>query len=111
MGKTREQFHEALQALCTLCGIEDKKDERHVYFRKPSSSINYPCILYDLSDKLSEKADNIKYIKYNRYTVTIIDEDPDSFLSEMCDDAFKHCEMDRTYQSDGLNHFVYTIYY
>lgn len=110
MARPREDLHEIFRDIFSKLGIEDLPEERHVYFRKPSSLMNYPCILYDLSSRDSISADNVKFINYNRYTVTVIDEDPDSEIERMVNDI-PYAILDRTYQSDNLNHFVYTIYY
>lgn len=82
----------------------------NVYFRQPSEGMNYPCIKYDLADKETTFADNIPYIKAKRWTLIVIDENPDSEIPEKLEEL-PYCTFDRTYQSDGLNHWVYNLYY
>lgn len=101
MARTRHDLHEI------LCGI---LESRNVYFRQPSKGMSYPCIKYDLTDKDSDYADNIPYIKRKRWTITIIDENPDSLICERLEEL-PYCNFDRPYQSDGLNHFIYTLYF
>lgn len=82
----------------------------NVYFRQPSSNMHYPCIKYDLVDKEIRFADDIVYMKSRRWTVIVIDEDPDSEIPERLE-TLPYCTFDRSYQSDGLNHFVYNLYF
>lgn len=84
--------------------------EKHLYFRKPSKGMKYPCILYKRSGENNRFADNIKYINHNRYTITIIDENEDSEIEKLIKEL-SYCEYDREYEVEGLNHFVYTLYY
>lgn len=99
--KTRNELH---TKLCNILGSD------HVYFRAPSFRITYPCILYDIGGDDLSYADNIKYTKMKRWSVTVIDENPDSKIPERLEEI-PYCRFDRLYLSDGLNHFVYTIYY
>ena len=46
----------------------------------------------------------------DRYTVTVIDDDPDSDIQRIID-QFPLCEFDRFYTSDDLNHWVFDLYY
>lgn len=82
-----------------------------VYFSPPAGiKMEYPCIVYSVNNDLVHFADNISYHKKKQYTVTIIDEDPDSILPEYLS-KFQYCSLDRVFIADGLNHFVYTLYY
>lgn len=82
----------------------------NVYSRQPSEGMNYPCIKYNLVGRGARYADNIKYIKSRRWTITIIDENPDSEIPERLEEL-PYCSFDRSYESDGLNHFVYELYF
>lgn len=102
MSRSRLELHEVL---CDILG------SRNVYFQPPESlKLKYPCIVYDLSDIPTEKANNGTYLKYKRYTVTVIDEDPDSEIPEKVL-ALPYCSFDRPYKSDNLNHSVLTLYF
>ena len=82
-----------------------------VYFSPPSGmEMEYPCIVYELSDISSNHANNNKYHNNTRYSVTVIDENPDS---EICDKVYKlrYCSFDRSFAKDGLNHYVFTLYF
>lgn len=82
----------------------------NVYFRSPESNrMIYPAIRYDLSKMNRRYANNASYINRPAYEIILIDRDPDS---EYVDELLKlpFCSFDRTYQSDGLNHWVFTLY-
>lgn len=78
----------------------------------PSNNIDmeFPHIVYQLSGKRNDHADDIKYRKLNRYTITIIDEDPDSKIPEKIEEL-QYCSFSRFFISDNLNHWVYDLYY
>lgn len=94
--------------------------EENVYFSAPDKSsmsiengfmqLRYPCILYSLSNATTLYADNKKYILRKRYVVTVIDENPDSSLRDRMI-LFPMCTFDRSYVAEGLNHYVFTLYY
>lgn len=103
MAKNRLELHEIL---CDILG------SNNCYFRPPASiQLRYPCIIYNHADTMSETADNFAYKRDRRYTVTVVDEDPDSEIPDKLFETFSCCSSDRNYQMDGLNHFVFTIYY
>ncbi len=102
MAKDRLELH---QKLVDLLG------SNAVYFQPPESfKMTYPCIVYERSRMNSRKANNHTYLKYNQYTVTVIDEDPDT---EIPDKLFElpHCSHDRRFVSDDLYHDVFTLYF
>lgn len=83
---------------------------KKVYYQPPETvKLEYPCIVYELSNIIFKYANNDKYIHNNSYTVTLIDSDPDSII---VDEILKlpFTSFDRQFKSDNLNHFVFTIY-
>lgn len=89
--------------------LRDILGSDNVYFSPPDGMrMNYPCVVYHLSSIRTVKADNKKYLKIPRYTITLIDEDPDSIYMEPLLDL-PHCSMDNVFTYDNLNHFVYTL--
>lgn len=81
------------------------------YFSPPAGFLmNYPCIVYNYANSLDSFADNIHYKKSKRYIVTVIDEDPDSKIPNKLEEL-PYCTADRNFVVDGLNHFVYTLFY
>lgn len=101
MAQTRVELHEIL---CDILG------SRNVYFRPPSIGMKYPCIKYNLESGNARYADDKKYINKNRWSIIVIDEDPDSEIPSKIQEL-RYCSFDRTYEADGLNHFVHTLYY
>lgn len=87
-------------------------NSKNVYYNPPESTkMNYPCIKYSLSGLDAKRANDQVYINTNRYEVILIDPDPDTPLFDKLLTHFKMCSFDRSYKSDGLNHYVFTIYY
>jgi len=83
----------------------------NVYFQPPESvKLKYPAIVYALNDIDTDHANNAIYRCKNRYTVTLIDYDPDSgFIKKLL--ALPYCSFDRHFAKDNLNHYIYTIYF
>lgn len=106
----RPALHDLLCEI--LPGPFPEEEGSHCYFQPPSNTqIYYPCIIYNYTNDLDDFADNIHYRHSKRYTVTIIDEDPDSKIPEKMTQRFPYCTSDRNFADDDLNHFVYTLYY
>lgn len=83
----------------------------HVYFQPPTDSeMQYPCILYERDASWSEHADNRPYAHTKRYQVTVVDRNPDSALPDKVEEL-PLCRFDRAYKADGLNHFVFTLFF
>lgn len=92
--------------LCDVLGSS------YCYFEPPADiDMKYPCIVYNYTNDLDVFADNLHYRSSKRYTVTIIDEDPDSIIPSKLKNRFCYCTSDRNYAAEGLNHFVYTLYF
>lgn len=91
-----------------LCGI---LGSRNCYYSPPADmQIIYPCIIYTLDGNYPLFADNLPYFNNLRWMITVIDEDPDSELTEKMMKV-PQCRFDRSFTSDGLNHFVFTLYF
>lgn len=83
----------------------------NVYFQMPPSlSMIYPCIIYRLNDINIKHANNKPYSYQKGYTITVIDQSPDSLLPDiLC--GFSGIAFDRFYTADNLNHFVFSLYF
>ena len=91
--------------------LEELLGSRNVYFQPPESvKMNYPAIRYSLNDIVTTHADNEVYTSTKRYEITVIDEDPDSEIPDKIL-AMQMCTFDRPYQSDNLNHWVFSLYF
>jgi len=90
--------------------LEDLDGEFIVYFQPPTPMV-YPCIVYErgLPNDVSF-ADNIKYVFMKGYTITVIDRSPISPIPDQVE-ALPHCRFDRFFKTDGLNHFVFQLFF
>lgn len=101
MSQRRNELHAKLVKLL---------GSKNVYFQPPTGTkLEYPCIVYNLSDANDAHAENRIYRRLYRYTLTYITKDPDDPKRDLIDDL-RYCAFDRFFTSDNLNHFVYTIY-
>lgn len=95
----RSDFHKRLESLGC-----------RAYFQPPSNvSMGYPCIVYELDRIVKKRADNGVYLKTRRYQVKLITKNPDDPMVDALA-SMVHSEFERHYTTDGLNHFVFTIY-
>lgn len=97
--------------LCDVLGSPFPDGEDHCYFQPPANlEMEYPCIRYNYTNDDDDFADNIHYRHFKGYTITVIDEDPDSKIPNRLKEL-PYCTFDRYFAFDGLNCFVYTLYY
>lgn len=83
----------------------------NVYFQPPESvRMSYPCIVYNRSNVDDLRANNSVYRTMTRYTVTVMDKDPDSDIYEKLL-MLKYSKYDNSFRKDNLNHDILTIYY
>lgn len=83
----------------------------NVYFQPPSSvQLQYPCIIYKLGDIDTTFANNKPYSYGTRYSVTLVDRNPDNLIVDKIK-ALPSCSFDRYYTADNLNHYSFNLYY
>ena len=91
--------------------LEDILGSENVYFQPPmSKKISYPCIIYKVNSADSFFADNRPYFTRVRYQITLIDSNPDSIFFEKIL-SLPMCTFDRHYATDGLNHYIFNLYW
>lgn len=99
--RTRKELH---RFLCDEILLSS-----HAYFQPPPTvKLVYPCIIYSLSRRPDLNANDALYVGHRSYTLIVVDYDPDSAIADRLN-AVEYCSFDRSYVSDNLNHFVYTI--
>lgn len=82
------------------------------YFQPPPSiQMTYPCIRYSRDEDFNLHADDMRYYCKERYSVVVIDPDPDSEIPQHILDVFKYCRMTQFYTSNNLNHWNFTLYF
>lgn len=91
--------------------LEELLGSRNVYYQPPESvKMKYPAIVYSRQNIDNRHANNNVYIQNNVYSITVIDENPDSEIVKKVS-LLPMCNFNRHYTSDNLNHDVFTIYY
>lgn len=86
-------------------------DGKRAYFQPPPDmQMQYPCIVYKRNDVRIEHADNNPYLHQRRYSVTVIDQNPDSDIPSKVE-RLPTAAFDRHYAADNLNHDVYNIFF
>lgn len=91
--------------------FENILGSQNVYFQPPSSvEMKYPAIVYGLEDIENSFADDGVYLSKRKYSVTVIDEDPDSLIVGKVA-MLPTCRYNRHFESDNLNHDVFILHY
>lgn len=102
MAKDRLKLHEVF---VNILGSEN------CYYCPPNGmQMEYPCIIYKPSLLGTNFADNIRYIKRNRYDITIVDRDPDSELPNKLLDL-PTAYFETYFTSANLNYWQLTLYF
>lgn len=84
----------------------------HVYFQPPENvRMQFPCIVYELADIHTRRADNKHYVKHKRYTVTYVTRNWDESMLDKILESFEMASFNRSFKSDNLYHFVYDLYF
>lgn len=91
--------------------LEEILGSKNVYFQPPASiRLKYPCIIYNRSSSYNEFADDVLYRYLKRYSVTVIDRNPDSKIPDKVENL-RYCSFERFFTSDDLNHYVFNLYF
>lgn len=102
MDLRRRQLHEKLKAIM---------GEHEVYFQPPSNiEMTFPCIVYKRARADTKFADDNPYLHTKRYTVTVIDRDPESEFPDMVA-SLSMCSHSIFFTKDNLNHDVFDVYF
>lgn len=84
----------------------------NVYFQPPQNAnaqLKYPCAIYHLLGMPTEFADNKPYSQSERYTVTVIDRNPDSpFVKRV--GGLPGSLLTTSFTKDELNHYVFNVH-
>lgn len=83
----------------------------NVYFQPPTNvQLQYPCIIYKRDFADTKFADNGPYAYKKRYMITVIDQNPDSEITEKIA-LLPMSLFNRFYTVDNLNHDVFSMYF
>lgn len=95
-----------LQAL--MAGLEGVEK---AYLQPPTEGLKYPCIMIERGGLSDVKfADNKKYRLLKAYDITVIDRAPDSGIPDQVE-GLPYAEFNRFFRLNGLNHFVFQLYF
>ena len=72
--------------------------------------MSFPCIVYKRAQANVRHADNELYLFKQRYSLTVIDRNPDSVLVEKVA-KLPLCRHITHFVNDNLNHDVFDIYF
>lgn len=100
MARSRSELSAKLHEICN-----------NVYYQPPADKkLTYPCIVYNLNRINVTFADNGSYRMMNEYNLLYITRDPDdSNITKFL--TLPYCGFDRSYPSDNLHHYSYSIYF
>lgn len=90
--------------------LQQVVQHNRVYFQPPENlKIVYPAVVFHLSKIEIDRASDVSYKGAKEYSVTLITKDPEP---DVIDEILKipYSSLDTTYISDGMNHFVFTVY-
>ena len=90
--------------------LEDIIGEGRVYFQPPAQfKLSYPCIVYERDSIKTEFADNDPFAHNKKYSITVIDKNPESTLPDAVSEL-RLCSFSTHFVSDNLYHDVFTLY-
>ena len=81
------------------------------YKRPPDNKMSYPCIVYRMSNPQTRRADNRVYMYTPCYNVVYMSDGPDDAIGKAMLEHFEHCAFDREYETDGLYHYSFVLYW
>ena len=91
--------------------LEEVLGSKQVYFQPPETiKMSYPAIVFSLEGIRNKKANDSNYLYNYKFNVNFITKSliDDKTLNTLF--ALDYCTFDRSYKSDGLYHYVFTIY-
>lgn len=92
--------------------LESLVGNKNVYFQPPASvKLLYPCVVYNIGSGEAKYANNKLYGYDHSYDVVFIFKRPNIDIIEQVLEAIPMSRLTRSYCSDGLNHYAFTIYY
>ena len=105
--RSRLDFHNILVEIAAEFDIPATR----VYYQPPATiKMGYPCIVYTRDRNDTKFADGSPYILTRRYTVTVVDKNPDSEIPDRIA-LLPMSSSSRNFMNDNLYHFVYDVYY
>lgn len=83
----------------------------HVYFQPPTNTkLSYPCIIFKRKIKETVPADDIPYLRNQKYEILVIEKNYDIPIAEEVS-SLPMCRHTGSYESENLYHNVYSLTY
>lgn len=84
----------------------------NLYYQQPENfRLKYPCVIYNQEPGNIKRAGNTLYGYIKKYSVTFISNiENDNVIPKMLV-SFELCTVERTFVSDNLYHYIFTLYY
>ena len=104
----RIKFHGLLCEFlfCPIDGVRCR-----CFFLPPESvKMCYPAIVYRLVDIDKTYENDGVYLSKRRYTIVVIDKDPDTNLVQKVTNL-PMSRFDRHFKKDNLNHYIFNVYF
>lgn len=84
----------------------------NVYYQPPPNvRMKFPCIRFKLEQVDVKYASNSVYMFKNKYQFTYISNVVSDDLVREFISKLRYCTFDRSYVSDNLYHYVFTVFY
>lgn len=91
-----------------LKGLEGVEE---AYIQAPTEGMKDPCIMIERGSRSDLKhADNRIHLIKKAYTVTVVDRRPDSPIPDLVE-GLQFARFDRFFRTNGLNHFVFQMFF
>lgn len=82
-----------------------------VYFQPTGNiTMKFPCVTYERARSESDFANDNPYVRTKRYTLTVIDRNPDSDIPDKIA-QLPMCTHSTFFISENLNHDVFDIFF
>ena len=92
--------------------LEEVLGSRHVYYQPTETKkLEYPCIVYQLSDIDLIHGDDLLYRATHGYQITLIERSPETPLVDAILGHFRMIRFDRRFVNQNLYHNVFELYY
>lgn len=92
--------------------FEELLGNKNVYFQPPETiKLRYPCIIYERAVDDTKHADDGLYFHKRKYSVMLIDSDPDSVYPDKLIRLPYCSQSGNPFTRDNLNHYNYNIYF
>lgn len=90
--------------------LQQTVKHNRVYFQPPENlKIEYPAIVFHLSTIKVDHGSDVPYKGAREYSVILITKEPEpDSINEIL--KIPYSSLDQTFISDGMNHFVFSVY-